>query len=369
MILCIEASNIKAGGGLTHLCELVSAYVPGPGEKLLVFASEKTLGYLPEKVSVIKKSHSWLNRGSFFNMLWRILILPGAIRENKIKLIFSPGGNWIWGAPFVSMSQNMLVFESRERNRFPKLSDRLRYRILEFKQLLSFRSSAAVIFISAYAQNFILHKYPSLGRKKNTIVYHGVSDQFSGKSIPSQGNEIPVFLYVSILNYYKHQDTLIRAAMELEKEGMKFQLQLAGPAHGGYLRYLQPLLQQAGALVQWPGAVPHNQIHELYAKADAFIFSSTCENMPNILVEAMKSGLPIICSSYGPMPEILGEHGIYFDPVSLEDCKKALKEFINRRGHYRQIAWKSTERAALFTWEKCAEQTFGFLRKIASEKN
>ena len=36
-----------------------------------------------------------------------------------------------------------------------------------------------------------------------------------------------------------------------------------------------------------------------------FIFASTCENMPNILIEGMSSGLPILCSNYLPMPEFL----------------------------------------------------------------
>ena len=35
--------------------------------------------------------------------------------------------------------------------------------------------------------------------------------------------------------------------------------------------------------------------------------------MPNTLVEAMASGLPIACSDRGPMPEVLGDGGVLFD--------------------------------------------------------
>ena len=55
----------------------------------------------------------------------------------------------------------------------------------------------------------------------------------------------------------------------------------------------------------------------LLADANLFVFASSCENMPNTLVEAMAIGLPIACSDRGPMPEVLRDGGVYFDP---EDC-------------------------------------------------
>ena len=54
--------------------------------------------------------------------------------------------------------------------------------------------------------------------------------------------------------------------------------------------------------------------HAVLKRAHLFVFASSCENMPNTLVEAMASGLPIACSDRGPMPEILRDGGTYFDP-------------------------------------------------------
>jgi len=45
----------------------------------------------------------------------------------------------------------------------------------------------------------------------------------------------------------------------------------------------------------------------------------------NILVEAMASGLPIACSNRGPMPEVLGDAGVYFDPEDPHDIARALR--------------------------------------------
>ena len=57
-----------------------------------------------------------------------------------------------------------------------------------------------------------------------------------------------------------------------------------------------------------------DQIINWLMKADIFVFASSCENMPNTLIEAMAAGLPIASSYRGPMIEILKDGGIYFNP-------------------------------------------------------
>ena len=50
--------------------------------------------------------------------------------------------------------------------------------------------------------------------------------------------------------------------------------------------------------------------------------------MPNILIEAMSSGLPILCSNYSPMSEFLKDGGEYFNPTSVESTEKSILKFI-----------------------------------------
>ena len=60
--------------------------------------------------------------------------------------------------------------------------------------------------------------------------------------------------------------------------------------------------------------IPYHELHSEYKDADLGVFASSCENLPIILIEKMASGLPIACSNKGPMPEVLGSAGVYFDP-------------------------------------------------------
>ena len=93
-----------------------------------------------------------------------------------------------------------------------------------------------------------------------------------------------------------------------------------------------------GLFAVYAGAVPFEQIEHAYHKADGFIYASTCENMPNIVIEAMSSGLPILSSNYGPMPEFLKDACLYFDPTSVESIINALKKYWkSRRLEYRLV--------------------------------
>ena len=83
--------------------------------------------------------------------------------------------------------------------------------------------------------------------------------------------------------------------------------------------------------------------------------------MPNILIEAMASGLPICSSSFGPMPEILGDAGVYFNPTDINSVYTTIKNTIldpENRAHISNLALK---RALQFTWQESSFETFKFI--------
>jgi glycosyltransferase involved in cell wall biosynthesis len=53
--------------------------------------------------------------------------------------------------------------------------------------------------------------------------------------------------------------------------------------------------------------------------------------MPNILLEAMAAGLPIACSNRGPMPEVLGTAGLYFNPENPAEIACAIRTVIDEQ--------------------------------------
>jgi len=86
--------------------------------------------------------------------------------------------------------------------------------------------------------------------------------------------------------------------------------------------------------------------------------------MPNILVEKMASGLPIACSSYGPMPEVLGDAGVYFDPENPIDIEKALWSLISSSSFRTIKARECFLKSHNYSWEQCSSKTFSFFIQL-----
>jgi glycosyltransferase involved in cell wall biosynthesis len=79
----------------------------------------------------------------------------------------------------------------------------------------------------------------------------------------------------------------------------------------------------------------------------------------------MASGLPIACSNRGPMPDILGEAGSYFDPENPESIAQAVRGQLEHASLRTDLAEQAYGRARAYSWTQCAASTFEFLRKVA----
>ncbi len=178
-------------------------------------------------------------------------------------------------------------------------------------------------------------------------------------------------LYISIIDQYKHQWNVVEAIASLRKEGFPIVLDLVGPAYIPALDRTNKTIERLGqdkSWVRYHGPIPFNDLHVRYAEANLGLFASSCENIPNILIETMASVLPIACSSRGAMPEVLGASGVYFDPEKPEDIARALRELIDALRTRSHLAQLSYQQAQQYSWALCAENTFLFLLKVMRKR-
>ena len=153
----------------------------------------------------------------------------------------------------------------------------------------------------------------------------------------------------------------------LRREGLPVHLDLVGPAYPPALKRLQAalaLLDPSGGFIRYRGPVPYSELPGVYHQADIGVFASSCENMPNILLEAMAAGLPIACSSRGPMPDVLGDAGAYFDPEQPAEIAEAVRSLIGDEGLRTKYARAAFQRSQTYSWERCAEETLAFVARI-----
>jgi len=215
-----------------------------------------------------------------------------------VSLLFVPGGSHSgFFKPVVTISQNLLPFEWREMFRYGCTWMTLRLVLLRWVQSRSFRSSDGVIFLTHYAKQRVLQTLGKI-QAKTIIIPHGLNSRFQmkpkvQKPICEYSEARPFkLLYVSPIDQYKHQWHVVDAVFRLRQEGLPLVLDLVGPAYPPAFSRLKESMAKLTSVDDWIfclGEIPYEDLHHLYAQADLGIFASSCENLPNILIEKMNS--------------------------------------------------------------------------------
>jgi glycosyltransferase involved in cell wall biosynthesis len=374
----IDASNIRGGGGVTHLIEFLRAVQSEELDidRVVVWGGKPTLNALEAQPWLLKRNPPALDKGLLHRTLWQRYRLSQAARDEGCDVLFVPGGSYAGDFhPIVTMSQNLLPFEVNELMRYGCSWITLQIILLRLIQTRSFRNADGVLFLTEYARDVVLRVTGRLSGKIS-IVPHGINPRFSKEpkiqlDITEYDHSHPYrVLYVSVISQYKHQWHVVEAVAALRQKGLPVVLDLVGPAYPPALKRLTDVIDCYDinrAWVNYYGEIPFNELHLKYAQADLGLFASSCENMPNILLETMASGLPISCSNRGPMPEVLGAAGVYFDPESVNDIARALSELITSPKLRTELAQASYERAQQYSWQLCAKGTFKFLMTVAHQ--
>lgn len=377
-VLGVDATNLRGGGGVTHLLELLSSAEPNVHgfKRIVIWGSAATLSVLEDKPWLVKCSPPELEKGLLHRSLWQLLHLSQSVREAGCDILFAPGGRYVGNfQPVVAMSQNLLPFEMPELQRYGWSFFTLKLLLLRLMQAHTFKKVEGVIFLTKYAREVVMKVTGKLPGKTG-IVPHGLNPRFNNspkvqRNITEYNDTHPYrILYVSIIDQYKHQWHVVEAIAILRMKGLPIQLDLVGPAN---LRALQRLNSTIDSVdigrhwVHYHGAIAFDELHHQYAQADLGLFASSCENMPNILLETMASGLPIACSNKGPMPEILGQAGVYFDPEQADDIARALSELIESPQLRTELSKISYASAQQYSWQRCANETFRFLNVVVQD--
>ena len=117
--------------------------------------------------------------------------------------------------------------------------------------------------------------------------------------------------------------------------------------------------------VKFLGYIPEQAMPYIYHNASFLVFPSLFEGFGIPLVEAMKTGTPIICSDRGSIPEIVDDAALFIDPESPEDI--ALKMLNALESATRtDLINKCKKRAKAFSWEKTAKETLNVFRSVFS---
>jgi len=249
---------------------------------------------------------------------------------------------------------------------------RLKMWLLRRSIVSSVKRADKVIALSRTCERVLVEQ--GVGEEKITVIPNGVercsSDCADGIESVVSSFGSSYILSVSHFHRYKNFDRLVEAYSLLTR-GLQqdFSLVIVGkPYNLKYFNEIKDLIAHRGIdnrVFIIPG-MERAQLDLLYRNASLFVFPSLIENSPNILLEAMAYGLPILASNIDPMPEFGGEGICYFDGLSATDLVREMDKLLSDLDGRADFGRRAKLRANSYSWSAFTEKVVKLCRRAAT---
>ncbi len=194
--------------------------------------------------------------------------------------------------------------------------------------------------------------------KEVSVIPNGVEpERFAGISKPAARKKLgiadgeKVLLCVANLHRIKGHCYLLQAMETVAESVPGVRLFLVGRDHndGSIPATALERLKQHIVLT---GQVPPEEIPVYMAAADIFVLPSLSEGVPNVLLEAMAAGLPVVATDVGGVPELIadGENGLLVKPGNSEQLAAKLLALLKDDALRERMALRNRREAKKYAW-------------------
>jgi glycosyltransferase involved in cell wall biosynthesis len=188
--------------------------------------------------------------------------------------------------------------------------------------------------------------------ESSTIIYNGVDLNLFRPRRVKKTSSLNVLLSFGKIRRESQIVPIVRALPFILKKEPQTMLLVAGSVAA----HLQRYLKKKG--IKYLGVIPNSNLPEIIKMADLFPFSTFKPACPNVVIEALASGLPVVGYKTGCMSELVGDAGILvpskydgWDYFPCEDPKPlaegVLEVLKNRRLYSRRARERAEERFSL----------------------
>jgi mannosyltransferase len=227
--------------------------------------------------------------------------------------------------------------------------------------------SDGIICISENTKKDLLNFYPHINDDKIKVIYLGANDAFRLLENPENALEVSFeqlvnkkyVLYVGDRSCYKNFDLTVKSIKKLGN----ITLVIVG---GGKLS-LKEKKQLKCLDYKYYSYLSVAELNILYNNAFCFMYPSSYEGFGIPVLEAMKSGCPVVSNNISSIPEVAGDAALLVNVLNTDELVKALIRLQDELFRQKLIQ-KGLEQASKFSWDKCFNETFDFYKEVASKK-
>jgi glycosyltransferase involved in cell wall biosynthesis len=244
---------------------------------------------------------------------------------------------------------------------------RLKMWLLQRSIVLSAKRANQVIALSDTCRDVLVDR--GVNVSKITVIPNGVEINYQGdgQKTPSYfSSDEPYILSVSHFHRYKNYIRLVKAYGLLpEYLQQKYSLLIVGkPYDAKYFDEIKDLIHFSGleSRIHIIPGLGRTELESLYRDTSLFVFPSLIENSPNILLEAMAFGLPVLASNVDPMPEFGGNAISYFNGLSSNDLALRMVDLLSEESRVMELRVRAKVRSENYSWDAFTKNVVALCR-------
>jgi len=256
------------------------------------------------------------------------------------------------------------------------IPERMRDHLYYTRSLPRFIRHASGIVAQTSAQNdHILKQYGV----KSEVIFNPIDSEYIRDHLQgissNRTNTVFSIIYTGSMIPRKNVETLLRAihlmvegTMQSGGDDRRRDLKLTLIGGGRGEERIKQLVQELelSSIVKFKGISGPEDIWTEMSAADLFVFPSLSEGFPNVLLEAMACGLPIVSSDFAGIEDIIrsDSNGLIFHKRDHHELAEKVNYFMENEKYRRKVGKENHEYVKQFTWDTFMDRFVPYLKKI-----
>ena len=229
-------------------------------------------------------------------------------------------------------------------------------------QLKVARQFSHIITVSEFTKKDIAKEF-GLDQNKFRVVHNGINNEFFYPKQNGPRPENSLIVTNSADTPLKGLNFLLEAVARVRRERHLTLTVIGQPKKDGIIENLVKELK-LGDIVRFTGRIENEEFADYYAKSTLAVVPSLYEGFGIPAAEAMACGVPLISTSGGALPEVVGDAGLVVPPADATALAQAITRLLDSAEERKKLAQAGLERVnSVFSWAKAAREVADVYRE------
>jgi glycosyltransferase involved in cell wall biosynthesis len=242
-----------------------------------------------------------------------------------------------------------------------------KYRVFRWYSFIRMQMKVArkfshIVTVSEFTKKYIAKEF-SLDENIFRVVHNGINNEYFYPVQNGPRPENSIIVTNSADTPLKGLNFLLEAVAQIrQKQPVKLTV-IGQPKKNGIIENLVAKLGVSD-FVHFTGRIANEEFADYYAKATVAVVPSLYEGFGIPAAEAMACGVPLITTSGGALPEVVGNAGMIVPPADTSALTKAITHLLNNPDERAKYAKAGLKRVnSVFSWPKAAEEVVEVYRE------